>query len=292
MFSMRNPRALMRLLVSAVGLGVTPAFASLGELNMPVGVTETSSSVYDLHMIILWICVIIGIVVFGAMAYSMYAHRKSKGVTPATFHESTTLEIIWTVIPFAILVVMAVPATTTLVDMYDTSDADMTVKVTGYQWKWEYEYVEDGVKFFSTLDAESNMARQHGAGELQLSKNGQYLLNAEKKIAAHNPDGTRTSIDDDQAAIDAAVAKGIRPVAYLLDVDKPLVIPAGKKVRFLLTASDVIHAWWVPEFGWKKDAIPGFINEMWIRADETGTYRGQCAELCGKDHGYMPIVVD
>ncbi|MGB0721104.1 MAG: cytochrome c oxidase subunit II [Gammaproteobacteria bacterium] len=251
MFSMRIPRALWRLLAIAVGLGVSPTFASYGELNMPVGVTETSSSVYDLHMIILWICVIIGIVVFGAMAYSMYAHRKSKGVTPATFHESTTLEIIWTVIPFAILVVMAIPATTTLVDMYDTSDAEVTVKVTGYQWKWEYEYVEDGVRFFSTLSADSNVARQLGSGV--------------------DP----TTVDN-----------------YLLDVDKPLVIPAGKKVRFLLTASDVIHAWWVPEFGWKKDAIPGFINEAWTKVDKPGTYRGVCAELCGRDHGFMPIVVE
>lgn len=248
---MRIPRALWRLLAIAVGLGVSPTFASYGELNMPVGVTETSSSVYDLHMIILWICVIIGIVVFGAMAYSMYAHRKSKGVTPATFHESTTLEIIWTVIPFAILVVMAIPATTTLVDMYDTSDAEVTVKVTGYQWKWEYEYVEDGVRFFSTLSADSNVARQLGSGV--------------------DP----TTVDN-----------------YLLDVDKPLVIPAGKKVRFLLTASDVIHAWWVPEFGWKKDAIPGFINEAWTKVDKPGTYRGVCAELCGRDHGFMPIVVE
>jgi cytochrome c oxidase subunit 2 len=219
-------------------------------LNMPVGVTETSRQVYDLHMLILWVCVAIGVVVFGAMVYSMIYHRKSRGAVAAQFHESMTAELVWTVIPFVILVVMAIPATTVLIDMHDTSEADMTVKVTGYQWKWGYEYIGEDVAFFSSLDAKSNEARQVGS-------------------------------DIDPATVEN----------YLLDVDHPLVLPVGKKVRILLTAADVIHAWWVPDFGWKKDAIPGFINEAWVRVDEPGVYRGQCAELCGRDHGFMPIVV-
>lgn len=220
-------------------------------LNMPVGVTETSQQVYDLHMLILWICVAIGVVVFGAMIYSMIYHRKSKGAVAAQFHESMTAEVIWTVIPFVILIVMAIPATKVLVDMHDVTDSDMTVKVTGYQWKWRYEYIEDEIDFFSTLDAKSNAARLVGS-------------------------------DIDPASVDH----------YLLDVDKRMVIPAGKKVKILLTAADVIHAWWVPDFGWKKDAIPGFINEAWVKVDKPGVYRGQCAELCGRDHGFMPIVVE
>ncbi|MEO1888302.1 MAG: cytochrome c oxidase subunit II [Cycloclasticus sp.] len=219
-------------------------------LNMPVGVTETSRQVYDLHMLILWVCVAIGVVVFGAMIYSMIYHRKSRGAVASQFHESMTAELVWTVIPFVILVVMAIPATTVLIDMHDTSEADMTVKVTGYQWKWGYEYIGEDVSFFSSLDAKSNEARQVGS-------------------------------DIDPATVEN----------YLLDVDHPLVLPVGKKVRVLLTAADVIHAWWVPDFGWKKDAVPGFINEAWVRVDEPGIYRGQCAELCGRDHGFMPIVV-
>ena len=219
-------------------------------LNMPVGVTETSRQVYDLHMLILWVCVAIGVVVFGAMIYSMIYHRKSRGAVASQFHESMTAELVWTVVPFVILIVMAIPATTVLIDMHDTSEADMTVKVTGYQWKWRYEYIGEDVSFFSSLDAASNEARQVGS-------------------------------DIDPATIEN----------YLLDVDHPLVLPVGKKVRILLTAADVIHSWWVPDFGWKKDAIPGFINEAWVKVDEPGTYRGQCAELCGRDHGFMPIVV-
>ena len=246
----KQPSRAFTALATLTGiLAAAPAFAS--GLNMTEGVTETSKAVYDLHMIILWVCVVIGVIVFGAMGYSMYAHRKSRGVTPATFHESTKMEIVWTVVPFVILIGMAIPSTKVLVDMHDVSDPDLTIKVVGYQWKWEYEYIEDGVRFFSTLDAASNRARQLNSGV-------------------------------DPATVDN----------YLLDVDKPLVIPAGKKVRFLLTANDVIHSWWVPEFGWKKDAIPGFINEAWTRVDEPGVYRGQCAELCGRDHGFMPIVVE
>ena len=220
-------------------------------LNLPLGVTETSKQVYDLHMLILWICVVIGVIVFGAMIYSMIYHRKSRGAVASQFHESMAAEIIWTVIPFVILIVMAVPATQVLVEMHDTSEADMKIKVTGYQWKWRYEYIGEGVDFFSTLDAASNEARKLGS-------------------------------DIDPSTVEN----------YLLNVDNPLVIPAGKKVGFLLTASDVIHSWWVPDFGWKKDAIPGFVNEAWVKVDEPGVYRGQCAELCGRDHGFMPIVVE
>ena len=249
MRSKRLTGAFTALATLAGVLAASPILAS--GLNMTEGVTETSKAVYDLHMIIMWVCVIIGVLVFGVMSYSMYAHRKSRGVTPATFHESVKMEVVWTVIPFLILIGMAIPSTKVLVDMHDASDPEMTIKVVGYQWKWEYEYVEDGVRFFSTLDAASNQARQLDSG------------------------------------IDPSTVDN-----YLLDVDKPLVIPAGKKVRFLLTANDVIHAWWVPEFGWKKDAIPGFINEAWTKVDEPGVYRGQCAELCGRDHGFMPIVVE
>ena len=220
-------------------------------LNMPVGVTETSRQVYDLHMLILWVCVAIGVVVFGAMTYSMIYHRKSRGAVASQFHESMTAELVWTVIPFIILVVMAIPATSVLIDMHDSSESDMTVKVTGYQWKWHYEYIGEDVAFYSSLDAASNAARQVGS-------------------------------DIDPATVEN----------YLLDVDNRMVIPVNKKVRILLTAGDVIHAWWVPDFGWKKDAIPGFINETWVKVDEPGVYRGQCAELCGRDHGFMPIVVE
>ena len=220
------------------------------ELNLTEGVTEISREVYDMHMFVLWICVWIGVVVFGAMAISIVMHRKSRGVVPAKFHESTFAEVLWTVIPFAILVTMAWPAAKTLIAMEDTSDADITLKVTGHQWKWEYEYLDSGVKFISSLHPDSREA--------------------------------------------AALDSGIDPATvdnYLLEVDNPVVLPVGKKIRFLLTASDVIHAWWIPDFAIKKDAIPGFINEMWTNIDEEGIYRGQCAELCGRDHGFMPIVV-
>lgn len=220
------------------------------ELNLTEGVTEISRRVYDMHMFVLWICVWIGVVVFGAMAYSIVKHRKSKGAVPAKFHESTFAEVLWTVIPFAILVTMAWPAAKTLVAMEDTSNADITLKITGHQWKWEYEYLDSGIKFISSL----------------------------------HPDSREAAVLD--SGIDPSTVDN-----YLLEVDNPVVLPIGKKIRFLLTASDVLHAWWIPAFAVKKDAIPGFINEMWANIEEEGIYRGQCAELCGRDHGFMPIVV-
>jgi cytochrome c oxidase subunit 2 len=228
------------------------AMAAGGEassINMTPGVTELGREIYDLHMIILWICVAIGVAVFGVMFYSIIFHRKSRGVTPATFHESTTVEIAWTVVPFFILIAMAVPATTTLLTLYDTDDSELDILITGYQWKWKYEYLnEEGenVSFFSNL---------------------------------------RTP----QAEIYNDEAKG---EYYLLEVDEPMVLPVNTKVRFLVTANDVIHSWWVPALAVKRDAIPGFINETWARPTEQGIYRGQCSELCGKSHGFMPIVVN
>ncbi|PKM13076.1 MAG: cytochrome c oxidase subunit II [Gammaproteobacteria bacterium HGW-Gammaproteobacteria-3] len=219
-------------------------------LNLMQGVTRLSHDIYDLHMLILWICVFIGIAVFGTMFYSIYHHRKSKGHVAAQFHESTKVEIIWTIIPTLILVSMAIPATKTMLKMDDVQEADMSIKVTGWQWKWEYDYLDSGVHFFSSLDEASNRARQLNSG-------------IDPRSVPH----------------------------YLLNVDKPLVIPTKKKIRFLFTAADVIHSWWVPDLGWKKDAIPGFINEAWTSVEKPGTYRGQCTELCGKDHGFMPIVV-
>ncbi len=219
-------------------------------LNLMKGVTRISNEVYDMHMIALWICVAVGVVVFGTMFYSIYYHRKSMGHEAEQFHENTTVEIIWTIIPTIILVVMAIPATKIMIDLDDASEAEMTIKVTGWQWKWEYEYLDEGIHFFSSLDEESNRARQIGSGI--------------------DP----TSVPH-----------------YLLNVDNPVVIPVHTKIRFLFTAADVIHAWWVPDLGWKKDTVPGFINESWTEVDVPGTYRGQCAELCGQDHGFMPIVV-
>ena len=240
-------RAAAGLTALAMTLAGGNAFAAWNELNLPVGVTPISRAVYDLHMLMLWICVIIGIIVFGAMFVSILLHRKAAGHAPAQFHHSTLAEILWTVIPIVILVGFAVPATRTLIDMEDTSEADLTLKVTGYQWLWKYEYVEDGVSFYSSLALSS-----------------------------------RAAIYRDPWKVDN----------YLLEVDHPVVLPVGKKVRILLTADDVIHAWWVPALGMKKDAIPGFVNEIWAIIEEPGTYRGQCAELCGKDRGFMPIVVE
>jgi cytochrome c oxidase subunit 2 len=221
------------------------------QLNMARGVTPTSHAAYDAHMIVLWICVVIGIIVFGAMAYAMFKFRKSKGAVPdKDFTHSTKLEIIWTAVPVLILIGLAFPATSGLMRMYDTRDAAMTVKVTGYQWMWKYEYLGEGVEFTSRLDRKSDEVRQSG--------------------------------------VDARTANHPH---YLLDVDNQLVLPVGTKVRFVLTADDVIHAWWVPALGWKQDAIPGLVNEAWAEIDKPGVYRGQCAELCGKDHGFMPIVV-
>ena len=221
------------------------------QLNMTQGVTNISHEVYDMHMLVLWIVTIVGIGVFGVIIYSMINHRKSKGAVAAHFHENTTIEVIWTAIPLIILVAIAVPATKTLLAMEDTSNSDLSIKVTGLQWKWKYDYLDEGISFISALDAKSNEARQRDSG-------------IDPKSVEH----------------------------YLRNVDHPIVIPIKKKVRFLITSQDVIHSWWVPAMAVKRDAIPGYINESWTRVEEPGIYRGQCAELCGKDHGFMPIVVN
>ena len=221
------------------------------QLNMGRGVTHLSQNAYEAHMLALIICVVIGIIVFGAMGFAMFKFRKSKGAVPdRDFTHSTKLEILWTVIPVALLVLMAFPATSKLINMYDTRNAEMTVKVTGYQWMWAYEYLGEGVQFTSRLDRKSDEIRQSGI---------------QPTVADHEH--------------------------YLLDVDNELVLPTDTKIRFVITADDVIHAWWVPALGWKQDAIPGFVNEAWTDITVPGVYRGQCAELCGKDHGFMPIVV-
>jgi len=217
----------------------------VSSLNLRRGATDISGQVYDLHMLMFFICVGIAVVVFGVMFVSMYLHRKSRGAKPANFHENVKVEIAWTVIPFLILIFMAVPAANTLIAMEDTTEPDMTVLVTGSQWKWHYKYMDSDVEFYSLLATQ------------------------------------REQIENKFAKTDN----------YLLEVDRPLVIPTGKKVRFLITSDDVIHSWWVPDFAVKKDANPGFINESWAKVNEPGIYRGQCAELCGKDHGYMPVVV-
>ncbi|WP_404342036.1 cytochrome c oxidase subunit II [Pseudoalteromonas mariniglutinosa] len=216
------------------------------QFNMREGVTDISNNVYQLHMTIFIICCVIGVIVFAVMFWALIHHRKSKGAKPAQFHESTKVEILWTAIPFVILIAMAIPATKTLIAMEDASKADITIKVTGSQWKWHYEYMGEDVSYYSILS-------------------------------------TPKAQIDNQAE---------KTANYLLEVDKPLVLPINKKVRFLMTSDDVIHSWWVPDFAVKKDANPGFINEAWTRINEVGTYRGQCAELCGKDHGFMPVVVE
>lgn len=236
-------RTLITLLVSLLA---SPVLWAEWAINMPKGVTDLSQSIYGLHMSIFWITVVIGIVVFSVMFWSVIFHRKSRGAKASEFHESTLVEIIWTTIPFIILVVMAIPATKTLIEVYDADNAEIDIKITGYQWKWQYEYLGEDVSFFSNL-----------------STPREEILNQ------------RTKTEN-----------------YLLQVDEPLVVPVGTKIRFLITAADVIHAWWVPALAVKKDAIPGFINESWTNINEPGIYRGQCAELCGKDHGFMPIVVD
>jgi cytochrome c oxidase subunit 2 len=232
-------------------LGPASAFAAYNELNMPESVTELGAEIYNLHMIVFWIVTIAGIAVFAVMIYSIIYHRKSKGAVAEQFHESTTVEIIWTVIPLIILVIIAIPATSTLLKYEDSSNSDITITATGYQWKWQYNYQEDDISFFSSLAEDSNKARQLGAN-MDLTKVDHYLLN----------------------------------------VDNPIVVPVNKKIRILTTSKDVLHAWWVPDLAVKRDAIPGFINESWFKAEKVGTYRGQCAELCGKDHGFMPIVVN
>lgn len=232
-------------LAIVLALVAATAWADWG-MNMTQGVTEVSRRVYDLHMLILIICALVGVGVFGALMYSLIRHRRSIHPEPAKFHESTTVEVIWTLVPFGILVGMAIPATQTLVAMDDTSRAAVTVKVTGYQWKWHYDYLDENVAFFSDLATPRSQ-----------------IVNLEKKNEN-----------------------------YLLEVTNNLVVPVGQKVRLLITSNDVIHAWWLPAVAVKKDAIPGFINEAWFQIDEPGVYRGQCAELCGRDHGFMPIVVE
>ena len=238
-----------RILAPLTGV-TTAVFASatgaeLQPYNMPVGVTEISREVFDLHMLIYWICVAIGAVVYGVMAYSIVKHRRSKGHQAAQFHESTTAEFIWTLVPLVILIAMAIPSSKALIKLENTGSADMTVKITGYQWLWKYDYLHEDVGFYSALAT------------------------------------PREEIYDLQS-------KGEH---YLLEVDNELVLPINRKIRFLVTSADVLHAWWVPELAVKKDAIPGFINETWTRIDKPGVYRGQCAELCGRGHAFMPVVV-
>ena len=243
---MKQVRKLIAVLVACQ---IPSGFAEW-QLNLSPAATEIGRDIHSLHMTIFYICVVIAVLVFGIMFYSIAKHRKSLGAEAKPFHESTLVEIIWTAIPLLILVAMAVPATKTLMAMYDTETSDIDIKVVGYQWKWSYEYLsnnpDEQIKFFSVLTTSNDAQRD----KAEKSEN------------------------------------------YLLEVDNPLVIPVGKKVRFLFTAQDVIHSWWVPELAVKKDAIPGFINEAWTRVDKPGTYRGQCAELCGQGHGYMPIVVE
>ena len=238
------------LTLIAASMSSMPAWADWA-INMPKGVTDISHKVYDMHMLAFWIMCLVALGVFGAMFISILKHRKSKGAKPADFHESVAVEVVWTILPFVILIILALPAARTLIVQEDDSNAEMTVKITGYQWKWQYEYPDSGVSFFSTLSEDSRDARRLNSG------------------------------------IDPETVEN-----YLLDVDNPLVIPVDTKVRLLLTANDVLHSWWVPDFAIKKDAIPGFINTMWTKVNETGTYRGQCTELCGRDHGFMPVVVE
>lgn len=239
-------RRMLVWVTGALVLTGIPQAALANGWNMPVGVTDVSGEIYSLHMVIFWICVIIGIIVFGAMFYSLFRYRRSQGTTPAKFHEHTTVEVIWTAIPLLILIGMALPATATLKTMYDASQADLDVMITGQQWRWRYEYLGEDVAFTSNL----------GTPREQISGSDE---------------------------------KGEH---YLLEVDEPLVLPVGRKVRLLMTSDDVIHSWWVPELAVKQDAIPGFVNENWVRINEPGIYRGQCAELCGRDHGFMPVVVE
>ena len=229
----------------ASALMASAARAAL-EYNLQPPVTPIGEQIFDLHVYIMWICVVIFVGVFAVMFYSIFAHRKSQGHQAAQFHENTTVEVVWTVIPFLILMFMALPATKTILAMKDTTVPDMTIKVTGYQWKWSYDYIEQGFGFVSNLKTPHTQ-----------------IYNLEPK-GEH----------------------------YLLEVDQPMVVPVGKRIRVLITAGDVIHSWWVPAFGVKQDAIPGFVRDAWFRADKPGIYRGQCAELCGKEHGFMPVVVE
>ena len=239
---------LVRSISSVLGLAATVSqnvWAEIQPYNMPEGVTTISKGVFDLHMITFYICCVIGVLVFGVMAISLFRDRKSKGVTPAKFHESTLIEFVWTTLPFLILIAIAIPAAAMLIKMEDTSDADMTIKVTGYQWLWRYEYIDHDIDFYSVLSTPRD-----------------EIYNQEPKNEN-----------------------------YLLEVDNELVLPTNRKVRILITSNDVIHSWWVPDLAVKKDAVPGFVNQAWVQINEPGVYRGQCAELCGRDHGFMPVVV-
>jgi len=254
----RSFRAAWRqaLCLAALGFAASAGANTSNGYNLPLGVTSLSRDIYALHMEVFWICVGIAVVVFGVMIYALVKFRHSQGAVPdTTMLHSTKVEIIWTIIPVVILVVMAIPAAKVILMMEDTRNSELSIRVTGYQWKWQYQYMDagEGIDFFSTLARDSNYARQLHSG------------------------------------IDPKTVPN-----YLLEVDKPLVIPSGTKVRLLLTSQDVIHAWWVPDFGAKRSAIPGFVNELWFRVDpgKEGIYRGQCAALCGRDHGFMPIVVD
>lgn len=245
---MPNKFKVSKMLVMIWALLCTPLTfaADYWQMNMHRGVTPISKDIYNLHMTAIFVCACIGIVVFGIMFYTLIYHRKSRGHKAATFHENLTLEIIWSIIPFVILVALAIPATKVLMRMEDNSDSDVTIKVVGYQWKWQYQYLDEGISFFSVLSTPYSQ-----------------INNQEPKN-----------------------------LWYLLEVDKPLVVPVNKKIRFLVTSNDVVHSWWVPELGFKRDAIPGFMNEAWAKIEKPGTYRGQCAELCGINHGFMPIVVE
>jgi cytochrome c oxidase subunit II len=241
-------------LAAAAGPLTAHAESGWSQLNLTPGVTHISREIYHLHMLVFWICVAIGVVVFGAMVWSIVTYRKSKGaVADVTLVHNTKVEIVWTIVPVIILVAMAVPAAKTLVEIEDTTKTELTVKVTGFQWGWQYDYLDDGVMYFSRLDHRSDAARE-------------LLSGIDPNTVEH----------------------------YLLNVDHPFVVPVDTKVRLLVTGADVIHSWWMPAFGVKKDAIPGFVNEAWFKIDKDkpGLYRGQCAELCGRDHGFMPIVVD
>jgi len=237
--------------MSLLGLLLASTASADWALNMPRGVTDLSAETYGLHMMVFWWCVAIGVVVFGVMIISLFMHRKSKGAEPASFSHSTFAEVLWTAVPVVILLIMAVPAAETMVKLEDTRDPDISIVATAYQWKWHYEYQDEGIDFYSSLARPSVEARRK------------------------------------QSGVDVSTVEN-----YLLDVDRPVVVPKGAKVRLLLTSNDVIHSWWVPELAIKKDAIPGIVNETWFKPNEVGTYRGQCTELCGKDHGYMPIVVE
>lgn len=241
---------LQRVFIALTALLISSVARADWALNMPRGVTDISQEVYGLHMLTLWVCVVIGVLVFGVMFYSMFKHRKSKGAVSSNFHESTKVELAWTLIPAAVIFAIGVKATYTLADMYNFEESEVTLEVVGYQWRWRYRYIDENaeqeVSFFSSMSTPRDEINN------RLEKNENYLL----------------------------------------EVDEPVVLPTGTKVRFLLSSADVIHSWWVPALAVKKDAIPGIVNEAWTIINEEGTYRGQCTELCGKDHGFMPVVVE